>query len=63
MRLTLLLVEFLLFFVPLLVLFLFILIIGTLWNKMTGLTAFKAWALSPGFLLVGGTICVPSKRS
>jgi hypothetical protein len=46
MCLALLLVEFLLFFLPLLVLFLVILIIGTLCNKMTGLTTFEAHTLS-----------------
>ena len=54
MRLTLLLlIEFVLFFVPLLVLFLVILIIETLCNKKTKLAAFEARALSPGFVLVG----------
>jgi hypothetical protein len=35
-----------------------ILIIGTLSNKVTILTAFKVGALSPCFVLVGGTPCV-----
>jgi hypothetical protein len=47
MRLTLVLIIKLLFFIPLLVLVLVIFIIVTLRNKMTGLTVLEACALSP----------------
>ena len=40
-----------------------ILIIGTLSNKVTSLTAFEGGAISPCFVLVGGTPCVLSMRS
>jgi hypothetical protein len=53
----LLLVKFLLLFLPLLVLFLVILIIDTLRNKMTGLTAFEARALPLILFLLGYSLC------
>jgi hypothetical protein len=43
---------------PTLFLSLVTIIIGTICNKVTSLTAFKAGALSPCFVLVGGTPCV-----
>jgi hypothetical protein len=46
-------VDLLLLPLPVLFLFLVIIIIGALSNKMTSLTAFKAGALSPCFVLVG----------
>jgi hypothetical protein len=48
----------LLLLLPALFLFLVTIIIGTICNKVTSLTAFKAGALSPCFALVGGTPCV-----
>jgi hypothetical protein len=43
---------------PALFLSLVTIIIGTICNKVTSFTAFEAGALSPCFVLVGGTPCV-----
>jgi hypothetical protein len=48
----------LLLFLPMLFLSLIIIIIGALSYEMTSLTTFEAGALSPCFVLVGGTPCI-----
>jgi hypothetical protein len=63
MRLALRIPVILLLFLPMLFLSLVIIIIGALSYEMTSLTAFEAGALSPCFVLVGGTPYVLLARS
>jgi hypothetical protein len=51
-------VVLLLLLLPVLFLSLVTIIIGTICNKVTSLTAFEAGVLSPCFVPVGGTSCV-----